>query len=290
MFKIVKKLLPPQEVFKLQQKKYIHKNKAEYELIKSNDRFHDIHKGERCFVIGNGPSLSKVKFADLADEYTFTVNEISRRKDFADLKTNFHLWSDERFFDLREDRPEDMEILDVMRAVKTENNSPLVFYKAAAHSMIKNYELDKYLDIAYFSDFVRSYTTPKYTLDFTSILPNFPTVIQYAIVLAVYMGFSEIYLLGCDCTDILNTILSIMKSEEQMAYAYEISENEKKRMQRSSTVFPIQGELRSFAKLFDDYNLLDEYCKLRGVSLVNLTEGSLLKSVKQDSLDNILSK
>ncbi|MBN1230635.1 MAG: DUF115 domain-containing protein [Anaerolineales bacterium] len=36
----------------------------------------DIHKGERCVVIGNGPSLQKTDISRIKDEYTFGMNRI----------------------------------------------------------------------------------------------------------------------------------------------------------------------------------------------------------------------
>ncbi len=36
----------------------------------------DIHKGERAFIIGNGPSLKKTDLSKLKDEYTFGLNRI----------------------------------------------------------------------------------------------------------------------------------------------------------------------------------------------------------------------
>ena len=37
-------------------------------------------------------------------------------------------------------------------------------------------------------------------------IPSFTTVVQYCIIVAIYMGFNEIYLLGCDSTGIVATI------------------------------------------------------------------------------------
>ena len=39
-------------------------------------QFHDIHRGERCFIIGNGPSLKKMDLSVLRDEYSFGLNRI----------------------------------------------------------------------------------------------------------------------------------------------------------------------------------------------------------------------
>jgi hypothetical protein len=36
----------------------------------------DCHRGERCFIIGNGPSLQQTDLSKLRDEYTFGLNRI----------------------------------------------------------------------------------------------------------------------------------------------------------------------------------------------------------------------
>ena len=36
----------------------------------------DTHIGERCFILGNGPSLAQMDLSPLADEYTFGMNRI----------------------------------------------------------------------------------------------------------------------------------------------------------------------------------------------------------------------
>ena len=39
-------------------------------------KFQGIHRGERCFIVANGPSLKKTNLDLLADEYTFGLNRI----------------------------------------------------------------------------------------------------------------------------------------------------------------------------------------------------------------------
>lgn len=284
-----KHLLPRDVLFKLQQEKFMKEHELERELIARNIKFKDYHKGKRGFILGNGPSLKKVSLSKLQNEITFSVNQLSRRADFADLRTTYHMWADERFFDIEDSRPEDIELLEVMKNVNTSDNKPIVFYKTSAYQMIKKRNLDRIINIEYFADFCRDFPTTDFDLEFNKVLPRYPTVVHYLIILAVYMGFSEIYLLGCDCTGIINTIQSRVNSAETV-YAYSVSEAEKKRMTRSNSVFPIQDELRSYADLFDDYTMLFEYCKKRNVKLFNLTEGSLLNSIPYAKLDNIILK
>lgn len=39
-------------------------------------RFHNIHRGKRCFILGNGPSLKQTDLNLLRNEYTFGMNRI----------------------------------------------------------------------------------------------------------------------------------------------------------------------------------------------------------------------
>ena len=43
-------------------------------LLPRNAAFRDCHKGQRCFVIGNGPSLKQQDLAPLAQEITLVTN------------------------------------------------------------------------------------------------------------------------------------------------------------------------------------------------------------------------
>ena len=48
-------------------------------IIRGNPRvkrFKDVHKGERCFIIGTGPSLNVTNFDFIKDEIIFGVNTL----------------------------------------------------------------------------------------------------------------------------------------------------------------------------------------------------------------------
>ena len=49
---------------------YLTENERKLKALKNK------HKGKRCFVIGNGPSLNKMDLSLLKNEYTFGVNGV----------------------------------------------------------------------------------------------------------------------------------------------------------------------------------------------------------------------
>ena len=146
----------------------------EYGLVKTNIKYKNIHNGKRCFIIGNGPSLKTVDLEKLKDEITFTVNQSPRMKDFPKIHTNYHIWTDERFFNEDFSSPEGKELLEVMKSVNTDGNKPTVFYKTSAVKMIKEQELEKELDISYVMEGF-SLKSPDLDLPIDRVITGFPT-------------------------------------------------------------------------------------------------------------------
>lgn len=264
------------------------KRKEELNLITSNEMFKGIHKGEQCFIIGNGPSIKRIDLSALKDKIVFTVNQSPRIKDFDKIETNYHVWVDESFFSLDSDSPEDMELLQVMKNVKTSEKSPVVFYKTSAYQMIQKYKLDRELDIHYIMDGSINFDSPDVDFPIDRPLPAFPTCIHYAILIAVYMGFTEIVLLGCDCTGLINTINARREDCSEYTYAYDVSDNEAKRMQKQQECTKLADEMLWYSKLLSTYGVLYSYCKSRGCNLVNATKGSVLEELPKVDLKDFI--
>lgn len=279
---------PRQEVL-FRRRRLEKKRKDEKKLLADNEKFKGIYAGKRCFIIGNGPSIRNVDFSLLKDEIVFTVNQLPRLERFHELKSDFHLWADERFFNLNKDDEGDMELLDVMKAVKTESSNPVVFYKTTACKMIEEFNLRDELNIEYFMDGAIGSELSTVDYPITRMMPIFPTCIHYAIVIAVYMGFSKIYLLGCDCTGIQNTISARMETANEFNYAYDVSEKEKQRMVKMASQTKLSDEFIWYGKLLELYGVLCEYAKNHGTELFNATSTSLIENVPKVRLDEVLN-
>jgi len=286
---LFKAIFPPEFEAKFRRRLVEQNNREVLKIIQKNKRFENIYSGKRCFIIGNGPSIKKVDFSLLKDEMVFTVNQSPRMNNFRELNTNFHIWTDNRFFHLNKDDPSDMELLDVMKAVNTDKNKPIVFYKTSAKQMIEEYDLQSTLNIEYFCDGYINNELSDVDFPIDRILPIYPTCIHYAILIAIYMGFSEIYLLGCDCTGIVNTINSRVAVDNEYEYGYAISENEKERMKKISKQSSIANEFEWYAALFRIYGYLYDYGIRHGCHIYNATEGSLIENIPKVNLKDVIS-
>ena len=174
-----------------------------------------------------------------------------------------------------------------MKRIRDANNNPIVFYKTPARNLIKTTKLDEWLNIKYFMEIRCEMPRNSASIDLDGILPMFSTVIQYEIVAAVYMGFTEIYLLGCDTTGILNQIEARI-NQGTVEYSYDVSKIEMERMKRMAMDSSMQMELMETVRILDDYEKLFDYCHVRGVKLINLTVPSLIESLPVMRLEDVL--
>jgi hypothetical protein len=143
-------------------------------------RFHNLHAGKRCFILGNGPSLNSTDLSLLKDELTFCSN---------------------RFY-LMFDRPE----LRGFRPTYYVCANDLVVEQCAAD--IEQLSMPKFIgwhnrDHIRFTDdttflWTRGGLRSWFFTDLTEGCWEGSTVTMVAIQLAYYMGLSEVVLVGVD--------------------------------------------------------------------------------------------
>jgi len=147
------------------------KNKERLEAWR--DRF----KGERCFVIGNGPSLKKTDLSKLEGEFTFGMNRIYLAFDDVGFKTSCLVSVNDLVL---EQCHHDMQALNIPK-----------FITWRARSYFTAGEKTLFLDT--------DYTLPEtFNGDATGRLFEGFTVTYVCLQLAYFMGFSEAILIGVD--------------------------------------------------------------------------------------------
>ncbi len=251
-----------------------------YNNWQDNVRFKDCHRGKRCFILGNGPSLKQIDLSLLSGEIVFSVNNFCKVNGCERAKPNYHLWMDEAFFNLRHDMQYDID--DTLENYKKISNiGPVCFVPLAAYDFINAHRLNTILNINYISMMgsVDTIAINSKNLDLTESLPGMTTVVQYAIMIAIYMGFKEIYLLGCDSTAIITTLNCALEEKNELMHAYDNDNTEKE----------IKGLLKNWriSKVFYDqyllflgYDKLGSYCLNNEIDLFNCCSKSLIDSVK----------
>ena len=264
------------------------KMRNEKKYLKKNVSLKGTHLGERCFIFGNGPSNKLLDFSTFSDEFVFTVNQLARNNQFPKLKTNVHFWADYNFFNLDLSISENQELFNQMKNVKTADNSPECFFPLDFRKYIEDTKLNEAVNTNYFLPTYALEYFPNKENRFDDVIPAFYTVVHYAIFLANYMGFSEIYLLGCENSSIVTTIKVRMDEDASDTYGYDLSENEKKRMKTMRSGLSFSDELYAFYRATKDYESIKSYCEKHGTHIYNCTPSSLIDCIEHKDITEIL--
>lgn len=243
-------------------------------LLQSNSELFNIKQGKRCFILGNGPSLKLTDLSLIANEDVFTCNLFAQSKDFLSLNPIAHFIMDRRFFanDQLGDHGPLQSVFDRCSA----KSIPFFFVNLEAEPFLSKYKINK-SSIHYIGQHSSVFLDRHLTL--CDYIPSFPTVIHTAICVAWYMGYQTIYLIGCDCTG-FTTYANVYKAKSVSDnYGFELDNSSNEIIQKNMTSSPIQQELRWYAQIFDDYELLYRFCQTTNRQLINLTKGGVLNNI-----------
>jgi hypothetical protein len=136
----------------------------------------DIHQGERCFIIGNGPSLQKTDLTRLEDEFTFGMNRFFLAFPELGFQTTYYLTVNDLVV---EQSALDIQALKMPRFVSWRSREWL-----------------QPEDSLYF--LYTTYTGPKFAQQVTGRVWEGATVTYTALQLAYHMGFTKVILIGVD--------------------------------------------------------------------------------------------
>jgi len=146
----------------------------------------DAHHGERCFIVGNGPSLKHTDLSRLRYEYTFGMNRIYLLFPQLGFTTTYYLSVNDLVI---EQCAADILALPVPK-----------FLSWRARDLIQpalmtsgGFSADRRLIFLH-----TTYTGPRFTLDARQRMWEGATVTYIALQLAFHMGFKQVILIGVD--------------------------------------------------------------------------------------------
>ena len=227
----------------------------------------ELYKGERCFVIGNGPSLSPEILDRLVDEHSFAVNRIAKIFDKTDWRPTYYVGVTDAIFDNRH-RGDILEGIssaqvsicwDGYRKVTKSYTKHKIFYVHCSH--IEDYNSDQAQD-DWWSD------------DVAERLDKFGVSVFPALQVAVYFGFEIIYLIGCD-GNYTPPVDGIDRSHFDSAY-------------RPFDVFPNYDYDQLNKALLRAHEIAEAAANRRGVKIYNCSPTSAITSHEKIGLERVL--
>lgn len=255
--KIIRKIQIKSTAFLFNLKSYFRgktKIGEKYDLLRS--KYH-IHKGKRCFIIATGPSLLMEDVEKLKEEYTFSMNSMCLALEKTTWRPTYYGIQDENVYEKVESVLNSVDLSNIFIGdnigKKFKINSSWIQYplNIEYHTYEQGYE-QRYF--AKFSDDCYRVVYDGYSITYSLIQ------------IAIYLGFSEIYLLGCDNN-----------------YSEDKGKQHFVETGHYDPTFKTAGDRMTVA-----YMEAKKYADSHGIKIFNATRGGMLEVFPRVDLDELL--
>lgn len=215
-------------------------------------KYKDFHRGKRCFIIGNGPSL---RISDLEclyrnHEISFAANQIYKIFDRIKWRPDYYCCVDNLVIN---------QCINDIEAIECKDKFLLDYFNYS-------YNLEKKQSIQYIHIKGMEYETesPKFSDDISKEIYMGYTVTYAMLQIACYMGFKEIYLIGVDHSDPEKHFIENYYEKDMKIYPF------------------IYGNRALLA-----YKTARKYCNEEGIKIFNATRGGKLEIFDRVNFDSI---
>lgn len=224
--------------------------------------------GKRCFILGNGGSLTVNDLEMLKGEYTFGCNRLYMMFDRLSWRPHFYCFYDvQRVKKLKKDIPyilDNCDCLFTSSTIKDELEEKII---DSPKTFFVHMEKEKYYP-----------NLPKFSENPEQLVYDGQTVLYMATQIAVYLGFDEIYYLGVDnhYSVELNLDGSIKRDNTVKDYPEGMGG-----IELETSVIP-QMELTTMS-----FEAVKKYADEHGIAIYNATRGGHLDVFERVNLDSL---
>lgn len=269
---------------------YIHRNLVaphwyswrDRKILERNLRLRDKYAGKRCFIIGGGPSAADIDLNLLSKEYTFALNEFDKNPEYNKLKPKFYAICDSAYYTEGETEywPERFRAKD-----KTVPRETIMCLNLRAKNFVKKYGLFKNHRVYYFGTQGIFTDNLPFSIKLDKYVPQPKNSVLMCLMIAAWMGFKEIYLLGCEHNFLSFNIgygksLSYNHSYEDELSKFDSSNDEvmKKYIPIRDQILTYEKNIANILQLFRNYRFF--YAKAKklypDIEIYNATPDSFL--------------
>jgi len=242
-------------------------------LLKRNERFRDCHKGQRCFVIGNGPSLKEQDLSPLANEITFVANYFHLHPIIsAAWQPAYYCLSDPAYFDGREP-------IESIRDIVAKIRSASFFVPHHASNFLNTSKAlpdDRTYYVGMCGGLENEFSEIP---DLTTVIPGAQTVVQLAIMVAMFMGCTRIYLMGLD-HDWLT----------QCGVTNNFYSKDSVRNQPAATDWNYKSLMEAVTTIWHVYEMHQKIATKHGIKIINVTHGGFLDVFERARYEDVIAE
>lgn len=272
----------PRKIISKVKRRYQEHQKFRYlnNVLQKNSILYMSKKGGTCYILGNGPSLNNQDLISLANKETFVMNNFWKHSQYKTIHPKYYVAAELSSY-IQNMRPVEawganhpgggVDLLYSNPVLSQVPDTKLIL-NSVAKNFIEQNNLFLKNKIFYVLEQGSMDDRLNFNIDPTKPIPFPKNSVVLALMLASYMGFETMYLLGCE-HDFLAYPLS--KSYTEFKWFYETKTSLPKEYEKTSSY---EDMMTSCLRLFKNYRLLKEkIAKLYpNVKIYNATPNSFL--------------
>jgi len=254
-------------------------------LFKPNEKFRNIHKGKRCFILASGPSIKNQDLSPIYGEICIAVSHFHLHDDIKKINPKYHVLAPQHYpFNFSDSSKYFNDFKESYKNINPNIFLGLTNYEFNYLNLLKKHPELKVPNIHYlnYSEFISLSEENHLNEKIWDISENLfiqRTVIYGALQISIYMGFSEIYLIGVD-HDYLN---DITRTTNHHFYAEEKGISDKTHLDQ----FDLEYWFLEYHLRWKQFRLIENYCKEKQIKIYNATEGGMLDVFERKNLKSI---
>jgi hypothetical protein len=271
-------LLPP-AVFRLLS--YYHPRALGFYLghpavLRANRQLHSRHPGERCFILCNGPSVNEQDIRPLRGETVFSVSNGYLHPDYRYISPRYHCVPQITYASLPPEKT-----VDWFREMDRSIGNAEMFLDCQEWSLVQRHRLFSGREAHFVCMGKNHFRANAGIPDLAGIIPRVQTVPIMALMIAMYMGFREIYLLGVDHD-------WFVKKEYRYFYGPGATATDSTLASDGRLLTNLWDELPAVGRVWAQYRAIKRIAQANGVRIYNATHGGMLDEFERVRLEDVL--
>jgi hypothetical protein len=249
-------------------------------LAATNSALRDRHAGARAFVLCNGPTTLEQNLLPLEGEIVFSVSSGYLHRDYDKIKPRYHCVPQITYGRMTED-----DVVAWFREMHSRIGDAEIFLSATEEAVVRKHKLFCGRKVHYvflndhFDDVSRDCIP-----NMARALPHLQSVGVMGLLIALYMGLKDIYLLGTEHSDFRTGVYR---------YAFESTVLKGKDVTVSvsgQTVTSRYDDFHGLGRLWRQYRITGQIAKANGARIWNATAGGELDEFPRISLDAVFAE
>ena len=275
--KIADWLIPPAIVHLLRNysPRALHFYLTHLPVFRQNRKLRNRHLGERCFILCNGPSVKEQDIKLLRGETVLSVSNGYRHPDYLDISPKYHFVPQITYAMLPPERT-----VDWFKEMHQSIGYAELFLSWQEWSLVNENKLFAGRVVNYLCMGKRYFSGNDKLPDLEGIIPTCGSVPIMALMTALYMGFSQIYLIGVEHD-------FFVKKEYKYFYEGGREVDYSKLGTKEAPWDALWNTLPIMHKLWRQYREIKRIARANQVTIYNATFGGMLDEFERVSLEDV---